>query len=166
MVNGGSRQRSERVLVPGLHVVFHHVDATPAKKEVGELPCVHSGVQTGTTTDPDVCVHQWIPEAAAVVATLGDTDAVHLRCLGLGKVLAGAVYVHADALPLLPEPLREAVVRVATLREAFGLAREALVVAVIRPPTDSASRTWQPCGDGAMAGREEALRATSAVAAA
>jgi DNA phosphorothioation-associated putative methyltransferase len=44
--------------------------------------------------------------------------------------------------------------RVAALREAFTLARVALLVAVIRPPTDSANRTWKPCGEGVMTGRE------------
>jgi DNA phosphorothioation-associated putative methyltransferase len=50
--------------------------------------------------------------------------------------------------------IEDPVERVAALREAFNLAGETLVVAVIRPPTDGASRTWKPCGDGVMTGRE------------
>ncbi len=44
--------------------------------------------------------------------------------------------------------------RVAALREAYSLAKDALVVAVIRPPADGTSATWQPFGDGVLTGRD------------
>ncbi len=50
--------------------------------------------------------------------------------------------------------IEDPVERVAALREAFGLAAEVLVVAVIRPPAEGNDRAWEPCGDGVMTGRD------------
>jgi DNA phosphorothioation-associated putative methyltransferase len=50
--------------------------------------------------------------------------------------------------------IEDPVERLAALREAYSLADDALVVAVIRPPADCGNRTWLPCGDGVMTGRD------------